>query len=144
MPIEAPGLPARLADALRALSAERPESIEALRALYDPSVVFRDPIQTIHGVDGFLAMNRRLLARARAIAFDVTAAGGGPEEAFLTWTMTARPRVGPSVAVDGATHVRTRAGLVAYHRDYWDMGELFASAVPGGAAVLRLLRKPLA
>ena len=137
-------LPARLAGALQALAADRPESIEALRDLYDPEVEFRDPVQALRGVDAFLGMNRRLLGRVRAIRFDVTSAAGGPDEAFLAWKMTATAKLGPSVGVEGVTHARARGGRVVYHRDYWDLGEFFASGLPGGAAALRWLLKPIA
>ncbi len=134
----------RLRSALVAIAPDRPEAIEALRPLYDPDVEFRDPIQALRGLDAFLAMNRRLLGRARELSFDVTSAGGSDAEIFLVWTMRATPRIGPRIAVDGVTHARTRGGLVVYHRDFWDLGELFASALPGGHTALRLLLKPLA
>jgi SnoaL-like domain len=137
-------LASRLRDALGELSPERPESVEGLRALYDPSVVFRDPIQTVQGLDAFLAMNLRLLGRARALSFEVTSAQSEGDEIFLAWTMRATPKIGPRIAVEGVTHATARAGRVVYHRDFWDLGELFASAVPGAAAALRVLLKPLA
>jgi hypothetical protein len=54
------------------------------------------------------------------------------------------PKFGPEIRVDGATHLRAKNGRVFYHRDYWDLGEMFASAIPGGHAALRFLLKPLA
>jgi hypothetical protein len=54
----------RLADALIALTPDHPEAIERLRDHYDPSMVFRDPIQEVHGIEAFLAMN--LLASVRS------------------------------------------------------------------------------
>jgi hypothetical protein len=134
----------RLRSALVDIAPERPETVEALRPLYDPDVEFRDPIQTLRGLDPFLAMNRRLLGRARELSFDVTSAGGSDEEIFIVWTMRATPKIGPRIAVEGITQAKMRRGLVVYHRDFWDLGELFASAVPGGHAALRILLKPLA
>jgi hypothetical protein len=137
-------LPGRLRDALLDLDPARPESVETLRDLYDETVEFRDPIQTLYGVDAFLAMNRRLLGRVRSLSFDVSSAVGTDDEAYLEWTMHGRPKVGPRVQVQGVTHARARDGKVVYHRDFWDLGELAASAVPGGRSALRLLLKPLA
>jgi hypothetical protein len=54
------------------------------------------------------------------------------------------PKIGPTIQVDGATHLRAKNGRVVYHRDYWDLGEMFASAIPGGHTALRFLLKPLA
>jgi SnoaL-like domain len=137
-------LPFRLRDALMALSPDRPESVEVLRELYDETVEFRDPIQTLYGVDAFLAMNRRLLGRVRSLRFDVTSALGTDGEAYLEWTMHGAPKLGPRLQVQGVTHARAKNGKVVYHRDFWDLGELAASAVPGGRSALRLLLKPLA
>jgi hypothetical protein len=139
-----PSLPARLRDALAALSVDHPEAIEALRPLYADDVAFSDPIQSLDGLEAFLAMNRRLLARVRALTFDVTSAQGTDDEAFLAWSMRATPRLGPAVKVDGVTHARAREGRVFYHRDFWDLGELFASGLPGGRQVLRAVLRPLA
>jgi hypothetical protein len=137
-------LPARLRQALVALGPDRPESVEALRDLYDPAVEFRDPIQTLKGLDAFLAMNRRLLGRARELSFEVTSARGDADEAFLVWTMRGKAKLGPSLAVEGVTHVRARNGRITYHRDFWDLGELVASIVPGAGPMLRLLLRPMA
>ena len=134
----------RLRDALRALGPGRPEAIEALRPLYDEAVEFRDPIQTLRGLDAFLAMNRRLMGRVRALSFEVTSARGDADEVFLAWTMRATARIGPTIVVDGVTHARARAGKVVHHRDYWDLGQMLASIIPGGERVLRGILRPLA
>jgi steroid Delta-isomerase len=107
-------------------------------------MVFRDPIQEVRGLDAFLAMNRRLLDRMRRLEWSVVSACGDESEAFLEWTMHGAPKMGPAVELSGVTRVRARDGLIVDHRDYWDMGELFASALPGGQRLLRLVRAPLA
>jgi hypothetical protein len=134
----------RLRDAFAALSPDRPESLESLRPLYDEAVEFRDPVQTVHGLDAFLDMNRRLFRRAKALSFNVTSARGDGDEMFFAWQMRVTARLGPSLTLDGVTHARARGGRIVSHRDFWDLGEFFASAFPGGAAALRLMRKPLA
>jgi limonene-1,2-epoxide hydrolase len=137
---EAP-LPARVRDALVAL---RADTLDTLRALYDDDVTFIDPIQTVRGIEPFLAMNRRMFARAREVAFDVTAVVGDDRAFFLAWTARFVAKLGPTLNVDGVSQMRAEAGRVTWHRDYWDVGSLFASGIPGGAAVLELLRRPLA
>ena len=134
-------LASRLKEALAAL---RPETIDALRPLYHENLEFRDPIQTLRGIEDFLAMNRRLFARFRELTFDVSTARGDDRDVFLVWTMRAVPKVGPRLAVDGVTHARAEGGRVTHQRDYWDLGELVARAIPGGPAALRFLLKPFA
>jgi hypothetical protein len=80
----------------------------------------------------------------RGLTWDVVAVHGDEHEAMLEWTMTGVLRLGPRLQVSGVTRVRARGGLIVDHRDYWDLGEMFASAVPGGQRLLELLRKPFA
>ena len=105
-------------------------AIARLATLYDSGVVFRDPLQTLRGRDAFVAMNRRILRRARGLSFDVTSAVGADSSIFLAWTMLYQPRLGPTVVFEGATHARTRAGLIVEQRDYWDLLSSFAQSVP--------------
>lgn len=128
--------PVRLGDALVRLTPEHPEAIEDLRALYTNDMVFRDPIQEVRGIDEFLAMNRRLMRRMRSVEWSVTTAKGDENEVFLEWTMRGTTKLGLKVKVDGMTRARARDGQIYGHRDYWDLGELVASAVPGGQRIL--------
>ena len=128
----------------RELGTDKPELLERLRGLYAGRVHFQDPIQSVNGVDEFMALNRRLLARSRVLRFEVRSHTFEGDEGFLTWRMYLTPRLGPSLDVDGVSHLQLRDGLVHEHRDYWDFFELFASAIPGGRAALRLLLRPLA
>jgi limonene-1,2-epoxide hydrolase len=134
----------RLADALIALTPDHPEAIERLRDHYDPSMVFRDPIQEVHGIEAFLAMNQRLLGRMRTLTWSVVAKSGNDEEVFLEWEMRGKAKLGPVVHVSGVTRAKARGDRVVDHRDYWDMGELMASALPGGQRILHALRAPFA
>ncbi len=139
-----PSLAQRLADALVAVTPDHPEAVERLRDLYDPAVVFQDPIQKIHGLDEFLSMNRRLLRRMRTLTWTITSLQGDDEALFLEWVMRGTARLGPTMHVGGVTRARVRGSLIFDHRDYWDMGELVASTLPGGPRFLQALRAPFA
>jgi hypothetical protein len=147
------GLPERIRELLENLRPGDAASVENLRAVYDTDVSFEDPIQKVRGVDEFIALNHRLFDRAKELVFTVESAAGTDEQIFLTWKMRCVPKLrvgrvpfgpGPTIHVDGATHLRAKNGRVVYHRDYWDLGEMFASAIPGGHTALRFLLKPLA
>lgn len=137
-------LPQRIRELLENLRPGDAASVENLRTVYDTDVSFEDPIQKVRGVDAFIALNHRLLDRAKELVFSVESASGTDDEMFLTWKMRCVPKLGPKIQVDGATHLRAQNGRVVYHRDYWDLGEMFASAIPGGHKALRFLLKPLA
>jgi hypothetical protein len=120
----------RLRDVIGAFDHDLEGALERLSALYDPGVVFRDPLQTLVGRDAFLAMNRRIVERARRVSFDVTEAVGGVDSFFLSWTMTYEPRRGPTIVFEGATRARVRGGLITEQRDYWDMLSSVAQSLP--------------
>jgi len=123
-----------LAEALRDIYAsfecEGDAAIARLAELYHDDVVFRDPLQTLRGRDAFVAMNRRILARAQRLSFEVASLAAGGGSVFLAWTMHYQPRVGPVIVFEGATHARTRAGLIVEHRDYWDLLSSLAQSLP--------------
>ena len=137
-------LPSRLANALVAVVPENPDAVENLRNLYAAHLIFQDPIQRLQGVDAFLEMNRHLLRRMKKLSWEILSTAGNENEAFLEWKMLCTPRLGPTVEVAGVTRARAKNGKIFDHRDYWDVGELFASAVPGGMKLLHLVRAPLA
>jgi ketosteroid isomerase-like protein len=123
-----------LAEALRDvyLSFEREgdAAIARLAKLYDEDVVFRDPLQTLRGRAAFVAMNRRILARARRCSFEVANVAAAKGSIFLAWTMLYEPRRGPTIVFEGATHARTRGGLIVEQRDYWDLLSSVAQSLP--------------
>jgi hypothetical protein len=113
------------ADLLRELFTSGPfdESVNtALAPYYAEDVVFSDPIQTVRGREAFLAMNRRLIRRARSIRFVARHVAQQGDEIFITWTMTFKPRLpAPALVIEGVTHVTLRGGRVWRHTDYWDL-----------------------
>lgn len=135
-----------LLDRLCALFHELPRNaaaLDQLLALYDEDVIFQDPIQTVRGKPEFRDMNLRLLRRARAIHFEVTDRAQRGDSLFLVWTMTLVPRIGPPLQFEGSSHLRTRAGLIYYHRDFWDLLGSFMASVPVAGNVYRSLVRRL-
>ncbi len=129
----------------RITQANLDEVLPELLAHYADDLVFRDPIQTLQGREAFARMNRSLAERSRAFRFELHDAAGAGPVVFLRWTMHMTPKLGREMNVEGVSYLRTNdAGLVVEHVDYWDLPTFFASAVPGGAAVLRTLLRPLA
>lgn len=137
-------LPDRLAQLLPRLTPDSPTIFDDLRALYADDIVFRDPIQEVHGIAAFIDLNRRLLGRMQTLAWDIHAAIGDDAYAVVEWTMRGKPKRGPAIAVDGVSRVHARAGRIVDHRDYWDLSELAASSVSFGERVRRTLLRPLA
>lgn len=121
----------RLARIYRSFEHDAEAAIAELGALCHPGIEFHDPLQDLRGREAFLAMNRRIVGRARRVSFVVHDLAVGEDTLFLSWTMTYEPRRGPTIAFVGATCFRVRDGLVVEQRDYWDLLSSLAGSVPG-------------
>lgn len=80
----------------------------------------------------------------KTLEWTILGSWGDDESACIEWNMTGRPKLGPELSVDGMSRVAAKNGRITNHRDYWDLGELAASAVPGGPRILRALMRPFA
>lgn len=115
-------------------------TITRLLPYYTDDVVFTDPIQTVNGLGAFIAMNRRLLSRAKEIRFEVRDMAEGGDQIFVTWTMTMRAKLPlPALRVEGVTHCTLRDGKVAVHRDYWDLLGSVMETIPVVGTIYRSL-----
>jgi hypothetical protein len=120
----------RLRDILVSFERDADGAVTRLAELYDPDLVFRDPLQTLAGREAFLAMNRRVTARARRLQFDVTDTVGGVDSLFLSWRMTYEPHRGPTLVFEGATRACVQGGVIVEQRDYWDLLSSVAQSLP--------------
>jgi hypothetical protein len=120
----------RLRDVYVSFERDGERALTRLAELYDRNVVFRDPLQTLNGREAFVAMNRRVITRARRLSFEVGEILGGGDSLFLAWTMTYERRRGPTVVFEGATHARVRGALIVEQRDYWDLLSSLAQSMP--------------
>lgn len=120
----------RLRDVYLSFNGDGERALAELAELYDRDVVFRDPLQTLNGREAFVAMNRRVMTRARRLSFNVKDAFGRGDSLFLAWTMTYEPHRGPTIVFEGATHARVRGGVIVEQRDYWDMLSSVAQSLP--------------
>jgi hypothetical protein len=121
----------RVREVLATFDRDVETTLARLAELYDPDVVFRDPLQTLHGREAFLAMNRRIAKRARRLTFDVGEVACNAGWMFLAWVITYEPHRGPTLVFEGVTQARVRDGLIVEHRDHWDLASSLARSLPG-------------
>jgi limonene-1,2-epoxide hydrolase len=112
---------ARITGILCDFATEPDRALVDLAALYDPDVVFEDPIQRLAGRDAFIDMNKKLLKMSKSMSFDVTDTIASQGSIAIVWDCTLDLRVGPSITVPGVSHIKVRAGRVVWHRDYFDL-----------------------
>lgn len=133
----------KIAQLLGSLDIRNLEPFEsAVEDLYASDVLFRDPMQECRGRDRFIQVNRNLAKKARALHFEVTDVSGDDERFYLHWVMTMKPNLGPELKVEGVSRFVASGGRVTEHLDFWDLGELMASPLPGGRRIVHTLCRP--
>ncbi|MEO0593734.1 MAG: nuclear transport factor 2 family protein [Myxococcota bacterium] len=134
----------RFRDAIEAVNREGIGALDGLVELYDPYVVFQDPLQTVYGRDELAESNRKLIERSRDLYMSVATFVESDDHLFATWTMSFSPRFGPRVTIEGCTHGQLRDGLITYQRDYWDLLGSFMETLPAVGLLYRRLTGLLA
>lgn len=134
-----PVTPERLSEVLERFGDDVEAANRAMVEMYAPEVVFQDPIQKLYGREAFLQMNVRLARRARHLKFKVTSAAQSGSDIFLVWNFEYALRFGPTLKVDGCSHLRLENGLVVLHRDYWDLLGAAMDAIPGVSFAYRAI-----
>ena len=104
--------------------------VDTFLAFYDEEVTFEDPSQRTHGRDALGAAVRRVLTHLHDVGVELHSVCVCGDELFATWTLRAQPRLGPSLSIEGSSHVRLRSGRAIYQRDYWDPLSALGEAVP--------------
>lgn len=137
-------LEASLRAAFQAANERQAAGLDDFLRLYHDDVHFEDPLQRTHGKEALAAALRSMYRKLRDIEFQIHTFSRAGDEAHLTWTMRFRPRLGPLLRIDAASHLKLRDGLILYHRDYWDLLSSLAEASPLGAQVYRALSRRLA
>jgi len=118
-------------------------ALALIDAHYADDLVFKDPLQTLEGKPAFMAMNHKFFDKGQALTVELGEIVEQGEQLFMTWKMRFRPRFGPTVVCDGASHAKVRDGRFYYHRDYWDLLDTTFGSIPVAGPIYRSLVKRL-
>ncbi|CUS48897.1 MAG: SnoaL-like domain [Idiomarinaceae bacterium HL-53] len=111
------------------------EHLEPLRQIYAENVLFEDPVHRIEGIEKLINYFRHGLANADTCLFDIEEIVTDNERIILKWTMTlkhSKLNRGEEFHVPGVSFLkRTENGKqIAFHRDYFDLGDMFYERLP--------------
>lgn len=110
------------------------ESMHLLGEFYAEDVVFEDPLGRIEGLAGLRAYYENMYKNVQEISFEITDEVEQGEKHVICWTLRMKVKglnKGKEVSCLGNSFLRfNEAGLVIYHRDYFDMGEFIYQHVP--------------
>lgn len=119
------------------------ESVQDIGRMYAADAFFKDPFNEVRGIDALRAIFQHMYTQVDQPRFIVTTQVGKEDEAFITWDFrfTMKRFSKAEQCIRGATHLRfDSAGLVSYHRDYWDAAEELYEKLPVLGSLMRWLR----
>jgi len=119
--------------------------LHRLPQLYAAQAYFRDPFNEVRGVAQIARIFEHMYEALDQPHFVVTERLHQGRQCFLVWEFRFRFRRFERSAwqvVHGSSHLRfDEAGLVDYHRDYWDAAQELYEKIPGLASLMRWLRR---
>ncbi len=117
-----------------------PHSLQNIAQFYAPEAYFKDPFNEVTGLPQIQHIFEHMfiaLDNPRFVILDSVQQG---DAAFLTWEFIFSLK-GRSYTVLGSSHFRfNAAGLVVFHRDYWDAAEELWQKLPILGGAVRWLR----
>ncbi|WP_371804697.1 nuclear transport factor 2 family protein [Candidatus Lokiarchaeum ossiferum] len=94
---------------------------------YDEKIIFRDSIQTIHGIEEFKQMTERLVQRSKDLKMKIVNSVKEENIIFLEWEMNLSFGKYPNSTMYGSSRLTlNEAGKIIDQRDYYDLwGDIF-------------------
>jgi ketosteroid isomerase-like protein len=121
------------------------DDLPALRGVYAPDAVFKDPFNQVQGLPAIAAIFSHMFRQLDSPRFAVRSMVAAGDELFLTWDFDfcTRGAGARAMQIHGASHLRFEAvsGQVAMHRDYWDAAEELYEKLPVLGALMRWLKR---
>ncbi len=125
-----------------------PASVAAIATVYADEATFRDPFNSVHGIENIRHIFADMFVRLVDPRFTILETIEQPHGALLIWDFDFRLKsLKPNQTrrIHGTSHVRFGPdGRVVYHRDYWDAaGELYEE-LPVVGTLMRWLKRKMA
>ncbi|MFP4200230.1 MAG: nuclear transport factor 2 family protein [Clostridia bacterium] len=94
---------------------------------YHPTILFRDSVQKLQGIDDFTAMCDRLTRRCSQLHMDIENISRHSNVIMMEWKMTMSFRRSPTTTLHGCTRLTLHEdGRIVEQRDYYDLwGDIF-------------------
>jgi hypothetical protein len=135
---------ARLAQLRRFFETLSPGSVGEIGRVYAPDAYFKDPFNEVRGLPAIERIFRHMFEQVSEPRFVIHDAVIQDEQGFVTWDFRFRMRrfSRDEQVIRGASHLRfDAAGLVVFHRDYWDAAEELYEKLPLLGGLMRFLRR---
>ena len=110
---------------------------------YHDTIVFRDSIQELHGMEDFKAMTERLTKRSKDLTMRIVNSVMHENLVFIEWEMTIGFKKYPNSIMYGSSRLTlNEEGKILEQRDYYDLwGDIFDNIPRFGKAYRRFMHK---
>lgn len=119
------------------------ENLDALSQIYGEDITFVDPVHEIRGLGYLTNYFDHLYQNMNDCVFDVQERIQQGDKAAIYWTMSfshKKIKNGKRVFVEGHSQLKQQGGLVVYHRDYYDLGEMLYENLPVVGSVVKMIK----
>ncbi len=117
------------------------ESLGQIKQLYHPMCYFKDPFNEFFERTSLEKLFKRMLTQVQHPRFVIIETISEGQSTFILWQFHFTLRQRP-LQIHGSSHVKfDEAGLVIFHRDYWDAAEELYEKLPIIGFILKQLKK---
>ena len=122
-----------------------PQSVGRIGEFYAADARFKDPFNEVRGLPEVQRIFSHMFVALERPRFVVTDSIVGENQCFLTWNFEfhlKRFDRATLQTIRGASHLKfTAAGLIDFHRDYWDAAEELYEKLPVLGGLMRWLKR---
>lgn len=123
------------------------QTMHLVYEFYATDVKFEDPIGSHDGVESVKKYYENLYQNVESIRFDFSHHVCEADQCVSMWTMHLKAKKlngGEPIAVIGNSFFKfNKEGKVAYHRDYFDMGEFIYERIPVLKNIINFIKERL-
>lgn len=123
-----------------------PANLGRIDEVYAADARFKDPFNEVQGRQAIRAIFAHMFTQVHAPRFRVQQAVSQGDIGFITWTMAYKGRADATTEseIRGCTELQfDAAGLIVWHRDYWDAAEELYEKQPLLGALMRAIKRRL-
>ena len=121
------------------------ESIPGLDEIYDKNVILQDPFSQLEGLDNVKQHFSQMMQNVTYCRFEIIDVVGNEGQSMISWNMMfAHPKLNnhQEIVVAGVSDIKF-GERNTYHRDYFDVGNMFYEHVPVLKGVIKMLKNRL-
>lgn len=123
------------------------KNLSFLDSFYAADVIFTDPVGTVKGLPALKDYYKHAYEQVRSIQFDFREILQDGPDFMAFWLMTLSVRGlngGSPYQVHGMSRLTfNETGLVVFHRDYVDLGEMIYEHIPVQGFIIRKIKQAL-